>query len=178
MFVRAKAAPYPPVPPRLEAAREMFESVIEMAPEFAGGYAGASAMIGFSALWSHQDPSGPAARAQELARHAIQLDETFAWSYTALGLGLVLDRKYDEAVAAARETIVRQPSDADGYAFLGLIMTIGGQAFEGAEFVEESIRLDPRFFAGPYWNVLGQSRSFAGEYTLAIEALETNVRQQ
>jgi TolB-like protein len=178
LFVRAKAAPYPPVPPRIQAAREMFESVIEMAPEFAGGYAGAAAMTGFAALWSHQDPSGPAARAQELARHAIQLDETFAWSYTALGLGLVLERKYDEAVAAARETIARQPSDADGYAFLGLIMSISGQAHDSADLIEEAIRLNPRFYTGPYWNVLGQARSLAGEHAQAIEALETNLRHQ
>jgi adenylate cyclase len=178
LFVRAKAAPYPPIPPRIEAAREMFEVVIDMAPDFAGGYAGASAMIGFAALWSHHDASDAAARAEELAHHAISLDETFAWSYTALGLALLLQRRYDQAVAAARETIVRQPSDADGFAYLGLISSIAGNAREGARYVEEAIRLNPRFFAGPYWNVLGQAHSLSGDAAAAIEALETNINQQ
>lgn len=65
------AAPYPPVPPRITAAWEMFEAVIDMAPEFAGGYAGASAMTGCAALWGHRDPAAAAARAEELARRAI-----------------------------------------------------------------------------------------------------------
>ena len=93
LFVRAKAAPYPPIPERIGAAREMFETVIEMAPDFSGGYAGAAAMIGFSALWSHDDVWRDASRAEELAGHAIAADNTFAWSYTALGLALLLQKK-------------------------------------------------------------------------------------
>ena len=94
LFVRAKAAPYPPIPERIGAAREMFETVIEMAPDFSGGYAGAAAMIGFSALWSHDDVWRDASRAEEFAGHAIAADNTFAWSYTALGLALLLQKKY------------------------------------------------------------------------------------
>ena len=178
LFVRAKAAPYPPIPERIGAAREMFETVIEMAPDFSGGYAGAAAMIGFSALWSHDDVWRDASRAEELAGHAIAADNTFAWSYTALGLALLLQKKYGEAISAARETIRRQPSDADGHAYLGLITAIAGDPVEGVRSVEEAIRLNPRFFAGPYWNMLGQIQVLAGKYPAAIEALETNLRQQ
>jgi TolB-like protein len=177
LFVRAKAAPYPPIPHRIKAAREMFETVIDMAPDFAGGYAGASAMIGFGALWAHQDSGDAAAQAEELAHQAICLDETFAWSYTALGLAMLLQRRYPEAVEAAQETVVRQPSDADGYTYLGLITMISGDARNGARFVEEAIRLNPRFFAGPYWNVLGQAHALSGDAAAAIEALETNIIQ-
>jgi adenylate cyclase len=177
LFVRAKATPYPPIPPRIAAAREMFETVIEMAPDFAGSYAGAAAMTAFGALFSHKDESDAAARAEAMSRRAIALDGTFAWSYTALGMALLLQRKYDEAVAAARETIGRQPNDADGYAYLGLITAVAGDGAEGARLVEEAIRLNPRFFAGPYWNILGQARAFAGDHAGALEALETNLRQ-
>jgi adenylate cyclase len=178
LFVRAKATPYPPIPPRIEAAREMFETVIDMAPDYAGGHAGAAAMTAFGALFSHSDPSEAAMRAQEMAQRAIDLDETFAWSYTALGMALLLQRKYDEAIAEARETIARQPNDADGYAYLGLIMGIAGDTSEGARLVEEAIRLNPRFFAGPYWNILGQVHAFAGNHAAALEALETNIRHR
>jgi len=177
LFVRAKATPYPPIPPRISAAREMFETVIEMAPEFAGGYAGAAAMTAFAALFSHGDVSAAAAKAEEMARRAIALDANFAWSYTALGMSLLLQRKYDEAVAAASETIERQPNDADGYAYLGLMTAIAGEPAAGARLVEEAIRLNPRFFAGPYWNILGQAHAFAGNDAAAVEALETNIRQ-
>ena len=178
LFVRAKATPYPPIPPRIQAARDMFQTVIEMDPGFAGGYAGAAAMAAFGALFSHGDASAAAAGAEELARHAIGLDEAFAWSYTALGLALLLQRRYDEALAAARETIVRQPNDADGYAYLGLMTGFAGDAAEGVRMVEEAIRLNPRFFSGPYWNILGQLQALAGNFSAALEALETNIRQQ
>ena len=70
------------------------------------------------------------------------------------------------------------PNDADGYAYLGLISAIAGDPREGARLVEEAIRLNPRFFAGPYWNILGQAHAFAGNDSAAVEALEANLRQQ
>jgi adenylate cyclase len=178
LFVRAKAAPYPPIPERINAAREMFEEVIEMAPDFAGGYAGVATMIGMGSLWSHGDVSSAVARAEELARHAIAVDETFAWSHAALGLALLQQKKYDEALLAARETIRLQPSDADGHVYLGMVTAIAGAPLDGVRCGEEAIRLNPRFFAGPYWNLLGLSQLLAGNYEAAIEALETNIRQQ
>jgi adenylate cyclase len=50
LFVQARATPYPPIPERINMAREMFEKVIELDPEFAGGYAGVSSMLSFGAL--------------------------------------------------------------------------------------------------------------------------------
>jgi TolB-like protein len=178
LFVRAKATPYPPIPPRIEAAKEMFAAVVEMAPDYAGGYAGEAAMVAFGALFSPGDPSQAGARAVDIARHAIDLDEAFAWSYTALGMGLLLQRKYEEAVEAAGQTIALQPNDADGYAYLGLITGLSGDTSEGVRLLEEAIRLNPRFFAGPYWNILGMIHALAGNAGAALDALETNIRQR
>ena len=178
LFVRAKATPYPPIPERIGAARQMFEDVIAMAPDFAGGYAGAAAMMAFGALFAHGDVSAPLARAGQLARKAIDLDETFAWSYTALALVLVQQGRSTDAIEAAGETVKRQPSDADGYLYLGLVTALSGDPAKGLHWVNEAIRLNPRFFTGPYWNVLGQIHLFAGEYEEALAALDTNVRQQ
>lgn len=178
LYVRAKAAPYPPIPERIGAAREMFENVIEMAPDFAGGYAGAAAMLAFGALQGHGDMSDNLEKAEKLARTAIDKDEAFAWSYTALGLVLVQKGRYEDALVTAKKTLSRQPSDADGYAYLGVITALAGNPAQAVQWVEEAIRLNPRFFAGPYWNILGISHALEGNYESAIEAFETNIRQQ
>ena len=178
LFVRAKATPYPPIPDRIRAAREMFETVIDMAPDFAGGYAGASVMVCFSTFWAHGQLSEGAARGEELARRAIAIDDSFAWSHTGLAMALLLQRKYDEAVAEARETVRLQPNDADGYAYLGLVTAIAGDPDSGADCLREAIRLNPRFFAGPYWNILGFVLGLAGNYRASMEAFETNIRQK
>lgn len=106
------------------------------------------------------------------------MNETFAWFCTALGLALLPQKRYREAVESARETVERQPSDADGHVFLGLITMISGNASAGAHLAEEAIRLNPRFFAGPCRNVLGQALTLSGDAARAIEVLETNIIQQ
>ena len=89
LFVRAKATPYPPLPERIEAACKMFEQVIEMDPEFAGSYAGVSSTIGFATMFGHFEFGERADKAVELARKAIEIDDTFGWSYAVLGVGPV-----------------------------------------------------------------------------------------
>jgi TolB-like protein/Tfp pilus assembly protein PilF len=175
LYVRAKATPYPPIPERIDAAREMFEQVIEMDPDFAGGYAGVSWMLGFGAAWGHFDAGETADRAEELARRAIGVDDSFGWSYTALGLALSLQGRYEEAVAAADEAIARQPNDADGHAFRGLILAFSGHPELGIEPIERAIRLNPQFINGPYLNMRANISLIAQDYDGAVQSFEENI---
>ena len=77
LYVRARATPFPPVPVRIESARKMFLRVIEIDPEFAGGYAGVSAMMSFDAMWSHVDTTQAIEQALAIAQKAISVDKTF-----------------------------------------------------------------------------------------------------
>jgi adenylate cyclase len=127
LYVQARAAPYPPVPKRIEIARQMFAKMIEIDPDFAGGYAGMSSMMNFSAMWGHGGPTEEINSAIELARKAISVDETFGWSYTALAMAIIHRNQYEEAIAAAHEAIARQPNDADVHVFAGLILGLDGR---------------------------------------------------
>jgi adenylate cyclase len=175
LFVRAKATPYPPIPERIEAARGMFERVIELDPGYAGGYAGLSWMLGFRAVWGHFDVGDIAAEAAKLARKAIEIDETFGWSHTALGLAMLLQGRHEDAIAAAREAIRRQPSDADAHAYLGLFLAFAGQPESGTESIEQAIRLNPQFVNSPYMNLLGLARLLAADYEGTVRAYEENL---
>ncbi len=177
LFVRARATPYPPLKERIDSAREMFEKVIELDPEFAGGYAGVSSMLSLGAIFSHKDESAAIERAADLAHKAIAVDETFGWSYTALAMALLHRKRYEEATAAAREAVERQPNDADAHCYLGLILGLGGQYAEGVTSLNQALRINPQFVYGPYLNLRALAQFLAGDYGAAIESFRENVNR-
>ena len=178
LFVRAKATPFPPVPERMQLAREMFERVIEMDPTFAGGYAGTAWILGFAALFAHNDAGAQVERAVELARKAIEIDRTFSLSHLALGLALLQKQGHDAAVAALREAIAQQPNDADAHAYLGMGLGLAGAADEGIASIEYALRLNPQFVNGPYLNLLGFIQVLAGRYDAAVASFERNLARR
>lgn len=178
LFVKAKALPYPPLPARFEQAQSIFEQVIKMDPEFAGGYAGVSWMLGFKSMWGHGDPFPLAREAESMARKAIDIDSNFGWSFTALSVALVVLGAHDEAIEAAQGALERLPNDSDAHAYLGYILALAGRADEGTEAVEAGIRLSPEFHMGPYLNLLALCKLLAGDPAGTISAFETNVRRQ
>jgi adenylate cyclase len=174
LYVRAKATPYPPLPERIGAAQEMFEQVIEMDPDFAGGYAGVSWMLGFSAIWGHSDSAETVARAAALADKAVELDDSFGWSHVANGQALMLQGRHEDAIAAVDEAVARQPNDADAHAYRGLMLAISGRPELGVEPLDLAIRLNPRFINGPYLNMRGIIKALARDYEGAVQSLEEN----
>jgi adenylate cyclase len=178
LFVRAKATPYPPVPDRINAAREMFEQVIEMDPDFAGGYAGVANMLAFRTIFAHGLDSSIVERAEEMARKGIDLDPTLGWSYTGLGFSLILQGKLEDGITAAREAIRRQPDDADAHAFLGMFLGITGNSAEGVACIERAIQLNPQFVNGPYLNQLAHIHAYGGNYEAARDAIALNLERK
>ena len=174
LYVRAKATPYPPLPERIDAAREMFEQVIELDPDFAGGYAGLSWMLGFSAIWGHADSAETVTRAMALARKAVELDDSFGWSHVALGQTLMLQGQHEDAIAAVDEAVARQPNDADAHAYRGLLLAMSGRPELGVEPLDLAIRLNPQFVNGPYLNMRGIIKALAQDYDGAVQSLEEN----
>ena len=174
LFVRAKGVPYPPIKEKHEEAIVLFRKVIEMDPEFAGGYAGVAAMLAARGIFGYTSELGLSAEAEELARKAIALDDSFGWSHSALGYSLLLQRRYDEALASVRNGVSRQPGDPETHGYHGLVLALSGFPAEGAESVEHAFQLNSQFINGPYLNQLGHFRDLAGDYAGAIKALEFN----
>ncbi len=177
LFVQAKATPYPPIPARIQAARGLFERVIDMDPEFAGGYAGLSWMIGFGAIWGHQDGAALGRKAEALARRAIEADEQFGWSYLALAISLAAQSRMPESLAASRKCRELLPNDADAHAFLAMLLSVDGQFEEASATIDRAIRLNPLFINGPYLNVKSQILCLSGDFRASIRAFDANVAQ-
>lgn len=177
LFVRAKAMPFPPIPPRILAAKELFEQVVEHAPDFAGGYAGLSWIVSFGALWGHSDPEMLGARAEALAYKAIALDANFGWSYTILGVALLAQRRFDEAIEAAMKGLDLLPNDPDAHIFVAVINGMRGKSTESIAAAEAAYRISPNFVNGPYLNVISHANFMAGNYKAAVAAHEKNVQR-
>jgi len=155
-----------------QRAKKLFERVVELDPRFAGGYAGLSFVYairvrhGLSA--SREEDIE---RALELAQKAIATDDTFGWSYLALGGAYLIKGEHDKAVAALQEAVRIQPSDADAHLYLGFYLHWSGQGDEAIRAVKTAMRLNPKPRRGRPFAFLGQAYFTAGRYEDAIATL-------
>ena len=174
-YLRARMRPWPPTRLNVRSARNAFERVIEMDPAFAGGHAGKSLAHSLGALYGHSDERDrDAAISMESAQRAVELDQDFARSHSALGLAFTALGRHEEAIAAARRAVELQPGDADSHAFYARCLRDAGQGEAACDEIQIALRLDPQFVEGPYLNLLGSSSFLAGRYEDAIEAYERN----
>ncbi|WP_171101107.1 adenylate/guanylate cyclase domain-containing protein [Ruegeria sp. HKCCD7255] len=175
LFVKAKSTPYPPIPARMAAANELFKQTVQKAPDFAGGYAGQAWIVGFGALWGHEDPQPIGLRAEALAYKAISLDPEFGWSQTVLSLALLAQRRFDEAQQAAEKGLLLLPGDADAHVFSAIVNGVRGNFAAAVDAAEAAFRLSPNFVNGPYLNVIAHANFMAGNHHAALAAYEQNV---
>ena len=177
LFIRARESYNPPVPERTRNALRLFKRVIEMDPEFAGGYAGVATMMSRHGIFGYGDASNETKQAIKMAKKAIAVDETFGWSYIALGYAQLANNQHEDAIAAGREAIAHQPSDADSHADLGFMLGYSGEYAAGVTAINRAIRLNPRYFNGHYLNVRGIVQTFAGDYQAALASFKENVER-
>jgi TolB-like protein/Flp pilus assembly protein TadD len=167
-FLRARRV-LRPTRDRIRRAKRLFERVVELDPGFAGGYAGLSfgyamaARHGFSA-----SPKEDIERALEFGKRAVATDNTFGWSYLAVGNAYLMTRKHDKAIATMQEAVHIQPSDADAYEYLGFFLHWLGRGGEAVNAVKTAMRLNPTPRRSRQLSFLGQAYFTAGRYEDAI----------
>jgi tetratricopeptide (TPR) repeat protein len=179
MFVESRQISRPPSnKKRMVAALNMAREIIEMNPDFSGGYAAESYLLWISIVFGHsRSPVEDAARALELAKKAILLDPEFAWGYQSLSQARHMMGDPDGAVTAAEYAVDLRSGDAELWGNLGLILTLTGRPAEAIEPLRTAIRLTGENVRTPYRNYIGIAYFHAGKFHESIEAIETNRRQ-
>lgn len=163
---------------RNEAALRSFQRVMEIDPEFAGGYAGAAYVHAFRALWQHsQSADDDVQRAIELADKSISISPKFGLAYTALAFASLVQRDFDQALEHSAQAVTVQPGDPYVMTYHGIILCFDGQPERGINFAQRAIRLDPLNTRAPYLNILGTIFFHAGRYEEALAALLRNVER-
>lgn len=161
---------------RIATARHMFQRIIEIDPDFGGGYAGVSFTHSVSALFlKAEDPDRELKKGINLSLKAIEVDPEFGMGYVTLAFAYAMSGRKDEALFNARRAVAIQPGDAFTQFVYGMCLTISGKPHEAINRLTEAIRLDPAEPRTPYRNVLGIAHYSAGDYLLAAKALDDNL---
>lgn len=178
LYHQAAALRDPPSDPvRSQLAEQAYRRVIEMDPDFAGGYAGLAYVLAFRSWWGlSEQPETDARRALDAARVAVEKDPEFGWAQMSLAIGLNVVGDHDGSLSAARRAPTLSASDPYVLAFSGIFQAFAGEVDAGIPLVRSGIRLDPLSARRPFRNVAGVVLFHAGRFEEARQVLSENVR--
>lgn len=129
-----------------EVAREMFDRAIAADPDYAPAYAWQAYTVHRAITHGWGSPGGQAARdeAIRLARRAVQLQPDSPLCLARLAFALVLDQRWEEAVAVARSALhTGRPAFAPPRITVCEVLVAAGHPEEAAEVAQGTIALDP-----------------------------------
>ncbi|MFQ5684168.1 MAG: tetratricopeptide repeat protein [Candidatus Binatia bacterium] len=125
-------------------ARRLYQKALELDPNFALMYAkiGKTHFWDWNKRWS-KDPGLSFAKAEELAKKALTLDDSIAEAHSLLGRIYVGKKQYDKALAEANRSLALAPNSPailTGYASKVAFI---GRYEEAVRMMEKALRLDP-----------------------------------
>ena len=155
-------------------ALEWFKRVIELDPNFAGGYACVSYLLSSGVRFGYStSPRGDVEKALEIAQKAISVDNTFWFSYQALASAYLMKRRHDDALAAITEAVTIQPGLDQAHLFQGFYLHWMGRGEEAVQAVKKGLQLNPKYLSARnpvYLDFQGYAYFTAGRYEESIAA--------
>ena len=125
-------------------ARQLFEEVIALDPDYARGYSGLA--ISYAAevwLGTSKSPRESLAQAIQMGQKAVSLDETDATAQAVLAYLLAMTRQYDKAVSQAERALVLDPNSYSVINNCGIALAYSGKHEEALPLIEKAVRLNP-----------------------------------
>jgi TolB-like protein/class 3 adenylate cyclase/Flp pilus assembly protein TadD len=117
-------------------------------------------------------PAQALARAEELARKTLAVDDSNAEAYCLLSVVYMSRRQHDKAVEYGERALALAPNFTDITATIAIPFMYSGRPEEAIELVKNAMRLSP-YYPAWYLPVLGFAYRFTGQYEEAIALLET-----
>ena len=126
-----------------DQASELFESAIDLDPNYADAYAALAGSYYEAVVsgWS-EFRAEDLERAETLAKKALALDPATTRAYRVLSLINLSRKRYDLALEQSDRALEINPSDADSYAYRGAVLMWGGRAAEALPWLEGALRFD------------------------------------
>lgn len=155
-----------------QQAQHAYLRAIELDPSYGRAY-GALAFtmtVAFRRGWT-DTPIETLARALELAKNGVALDDSIPQTHWALGYVYLMRKELESAEAAAMESLAVAPNYADGYGLLALINNNLGNPEKAIELINRGMQLNP-YYTWDYPYNLGRAYYTLGRYEDAISALE------
>jgi adenylate cyclase len=158
--------------------KQLAEEAIALDPEYAFAYRELSAAHMMD-VWfrSSKSPKESMAKAMELVKKAIALDDAFAEAHGWLGFLYSMTKQYDKGIAQAEKAVALNPNSADSHYRLGKTLSLASRWEESIPEYKKALRLNPIPPNMYLWS-LGQSHWGTGQYEEAIPWGEKAVRQE
>jgi tetratricopeptide (TPR) repeat protein len=162
-------------------AMEMSQRLIDLDPNFAGGYQSLSFLLTRAIRfgWS-SSPREDMKKAFELAQKAISVDDKFPFSYLSLASVYLQQGKHDDALAAANRAANIVPGDSDTIVWLGYYLHWVGRGEEAVGTVKKSRELNPMYLSGrnaTYLDFMGMACFTAGQYEESISNVKNAIER-
>ncbi len=159
-------------------AQVLFEQALNLDPNYADAYFGLGRKNMLD-IWlgASKSPRESLMKAIELAKKAIELDNSFAAAQGFLGIGYTMAREHDKGIAEAQKAVELDPSSAFANFALGFTLNWGGRDQESIPYFEKALRLNP---LGPpnFWHHMAIAYGETGQYEKAIAALKSTLRRE
>jgi adenylate cyclase len=144
VFLQARRTVDRPSRDNILRGEKLFSQVIELDPNFAGGYAGLSFNYSVQVRFQYStSPSTHLARTFELANKAIEIDNSYAWGYIALGGAHLANGDAEAAVDAVGQALTLEPNGYEANLFMGFYLQFAGEAALAVEHLLLAKRLSP-----------------------------------
>ena len=156
-------------PEALADFKRSAEKVIALDPNYPTPYADlAIAHVREARLGFSESPEKSRKQALTLAKKAVELDESNPYSYETLGRAYRELKMNDEAIEAYKQSLALSPGI--GGLGIGWALLYMGKVEEAIPYFNEFIRIDPKYWAGPF--SLAGANIFLGKYEEAIPYLK------
>ncbi|CUK09525.1 putative PEP-CTERM system TPR-repeat lipoprotein [Ruegeria denitrificans] len=158
--------------PRQQLVIEVFRRVIELGPDYFGGYAGAAQALGTLAIMTPPGPEKSALirEALAMADRALRLAPTDPWAQSAQAWVKFADREFDEAMRISKRAVALAPNDEHVLDIHGSIALFSGHFAEAARHAEKAMnggRSNQRFANR---NIFGAANFHLENYQTSLDA--------
>jgi tetratricopeptide (TPR) repeat protein len=161
---------------RMDAAQRLFERVIELSPNFSGGYGGKSLTHSMKVLFiKSTDRSQDLDQALSLGRRAVELDDESALAFSALAFAYALTPDEGRTLENARRVLTATHRDPNASAMAALAMLVADHPGEAFDLVSRALHDNPEAPRTPYLNILAIAHYVRGDLERAAQALEENI---
>jgi len=155
-------------------ARQKYEEVIDLEPEYAAAHGGLAATY-TQAAWLGWDesPEQCMLKAFEYSQKCLTLDDSNAWGHACMGVVCLVMRQWEKALKEGEYAVALSPNSADILAIFAVTLKSVGRVNEALMMIKKAIRLNPMT---PEWYLheLGTYYRLQGRYEEAITMLKNN----
>ena len=152
-------------------ARKLFQKAIELDPNYAAAYVGLAKVRELTVNYGWTEfPNVVLQEALDLAKKAVQLDDSNASARAELGYIYMRFGEYDLAENELQKAIDLNPNDYISYRHMGAVLLYSGRPDESLVWYKKHFEFDPDISAGGYMNV-GIAHYLKGDNDQAIHWL-------